>query len=316
MEKIVIVFTIDNKYVTPTYIAIRSLFEYANEETLYECLILSDNITNKNKKILNSLAEKTRHEIRHITIYKENITIANVTYVWPMVVYYRLYLCDILKSYDKVIYSDVDVLFRGDLSEIWNENMKDAEIAAVAAEKNDEDAIMHQYYPENKHENIYWSGFILMNLGLMREKEWTNRCLENLNIFRDKLKMFDLEIMNLSAEKIKELPLRYVFLESLYDNERIEDAEEWKFLKKIYSEDYIRNERKQIVIIHYAGRKGKPWLRRSIPDYYIQYLNALPSQLKWQNGIQRFRRFARLGKHHLYRYMKKICANIVTREGV
>lgn len=315
MEKVVIVFTIDNKFVTPTYIALQSLFECAKEETLYECLIISDNITNKNKKILNSLVEKTRHEIRYITVHEEDVTIAKVTHVWPNVVYYRLYLCDILESYDKVIYSDVDILFRTDLSAVWGENMEDIEIAAVAAEKNDEYAIMHQYYPENKHQYIYWSGFILMNLKLMRKTGWTNRCLENLNVFRDKLKMFDLEIINLSAKKIKELPLRYVFLESLYDNEHIADAEEWAFLKRVYSEEYVRKEREQVAIIHYAGRKGKPWLRRNIPNYYFQYLKVLPTQLKWQNDIQRFRRFARLGKRHLYRYVKNIYASIVSKEG-
>lgn len=71
-----------------------------------------------------------------------------MTYTWPKIVYCKLYLCDILWQYEKIIFSDVDVFFRRDLAEVWNENIENVEIAAVAGEENNEDTLMHQYYPE------------------------------------------------------------------------------------------------------------------------------------------------------------------------
>ena len=79
---------------------------------------------------------------------------AKVTYSWPEVVYYQLYLCDILKSYDKIIFSDVDVLIQGDLSNVWNTDIREYKIAAVAAEINCNDAKIHQYYKKNPHKYI------------------------------------------------------------------------------------------------------------------------------------------------------------------
>lgn len=287
MEKITIVFTIDNKYTTPAYISIKSLFDRALEETMYECLILSDDLSDGNKKILIKLAENTRHEIKHINVRHENIAIAKVTYTWPKVVYYRLYLCDILKDWDKVIFSDVDILFKNDLSEVWKEDMEEVEVAAVACERNDKSAIMHQYYVENVHEYIYWDGFMIMNLKLMRKNKWSERCLKNMRIFQNRLRMCDLEIINLTAKQVKALPLRYVLLQSLYDQEEIGKAEDYLYLAKVYSKEYIQKEKEQTVIIHYAGKQGKPWLRKAVPDYYRSYLNELPWSLKYQNTIQR-----------------------------
>ena len=56
---------------------------------------------------------------------------------------------------------------------------------------------------------------MVRNLKLMRHKNWVERCYKNLELFKSKLFMCDLEIINLTANKIKRLPLRYVFLQSL-----------------------------------------------------------------------------------------------------
>ena len=306
MNRIVVVFTINNKFVTPTYITIQSLLEYAKEDTIYECLILTNDIYAFNSDILKKLAENTRHTIKIIDVDDSMFYAPKVSYTWPKVVYWRLHLCDILKNYDKVIFSDVDILFQGDLAEVWNSDIENYEIAAVAAERNNEKMLMHQYYYENKHEFMYWAGFMVMNLKYMRECQWVEQCNRNIIEYKSRLKMCDLEIINITAENIKTLPLRYVFLQSLYDAVSLEDADDYKYLKSIYSEEYINSEKEQVIIIHYAGKQGKPWLRKNVPDYYRRYLDGLPLTLKIQNNYQRFCLSIRNVLRRLYRILKKI----------
>lgn len=286
MEKVIIVFTINNKFVAPTYISIKSLFDHAEPKTEYECLILSGNLTNNNKKILSKLSEGTRHKIKCIFVDEKKIEGSKVTYSWPKIVYYRLFLCDILKEYKKVIFSDVDVLFKGDLAEVYNENIDDVEIAMIPAEKNNEKALMHQYYNENKHKYIYWSGFMLMNLEMMRKNDWSGRCRKNIEKYDKKLKMCDLKIINLTADEIKELPLRYCMLESLWECDYIEDSEDFCYLKSVYEKEKIEEEKAYTQIIHYAGKRDKPWIRRKTPDYYLVYMKQLPFFLKMENMKQ------------------------------
>lgn len=68
MDKVTIVFAIDNKFVTPAYISIKSLFDSAKQTTIYECLILSSNVSSPNRKRLSKLSEGTRHEVKHVSI--------------------------------------------------------------------------------------------------------------------------------------------------------------------------------------------------------------------------------------------------------
>lgn len=293
MNKIVVVFTINNKFVTPAYITIQSMFEYAKEDTKYECLVLSNDITTVNIDILKKLSENTRHTIKIKKMSDSMIYAPKVSYIWPKIVYWRLYLCDILSGYDKVIFSDVDVLFQGDLTEVWNSDIENYEIAAVAAERNNLRMTMHQYFYENIHEFVYWTGFMVMNLKYMRENRWIDKCNENIKKYELKLKMVDLEIINLTAENIKRLPMRYVFLQSLFESKNFADADDYDYLKEIYSKQYIENEKDNVIIIHYAGKMGKPWLRKNIPGYYKKYLSALPFLLKIQNNYQRLCLWAR-----------------------
>ena len=301
METIAIVFTIDNSFVVPAYIAIKSLIDNAQETTRYEIVILCDGVWKKNKKIIAQLVEGTRHSIDLKKLNTTNLYIANTSYGWPRVVYARLFLCDVLPYCDKIIYSDVDVFFKGDLSEVWKTDMQGYEIAAVPAEYNDESAIIHQYYKENKKEKIFMSGFMLMNLSMMRKENWVNRCKKNINQFAPKLRMFDLELVNLTATSIKILPFRYVFLQSFFDNVDLQAASDFAWINKLYSIEDINYEKQNAVIIHYAGEEGKPWLRKRVPEYYLNYMKKISLYMKIQNEYQRLKYNFRVLIRWLYR---------------
>ena len=167
MINIPIVFTIDYKFLPPAYIAIDSLIKNADDTTKYDIHVLYNGVIDKKVNLLKRNIKGTRHNMVIHDVSKLQIFVPKTTKCWPNIVYIRLYLPQILKQYDKVIYSDVDVLFLGDLADAYNTEINGYMWAGVAAEKNSPYVLMHQYYNENHHEYIYWSGFMVMNLDEM-----------------------------------------------------------------------------------------------------------------------------------------------------
>lgn len=70
--------------------------------------------------------------------------------------------------------------------------------------------------------------------------------------------MFDLEVMNLSCDKIKPVGLEYCVLENLY-YEKYQTTAEYKFLRNVYSDAEIDAAVEKPVIVHYAGAIVKMW---------------------------------------------------------
>ena len=303
--KIPVVFTVDNKWALPTYIAVHSLFESARLKTEYICIIISEDLDQKNKEEIEKLQKGTRHSIQFLNLNKLPIEDIKVTNYWTKEVYFRLFLCDILQEYDKVIFSDVDVLFINDLSNAYKVDLSNSEIAAVAAEKNSSKAKMHTYYSENNHSYIYWDGFMVMNLQLMREREWSKRCIEFYRKYADTLNMVDLEIINLAALNPVRLPIRYVYLQSLWSENNIKKSTDYIFLKDIYTIEELENEKKHVVIIHYAGEMGKPWLRLCMPKEYKNYYVKAPEVLIRENRRYRIKQIIHVVARSIYRHTIK-----------
>ena len=87
------------------------------------------------------------------------------------VVYYRLIIPELLPQYDKVIYSDVDVMFKGDLSALYLEDISEYQVIAVPMERKDETNGIHQHFAEYSNEFVYISSFMFMNTKRMREEK-------------------------------------------------------------------------------------------------------------------------------------------------
>ena len=51
-------------------------------------------------------------------------------------------------------------------------------------------------------------------------------------------------------------------------------------LTDVFSYEELSEAKKHPVIIHYAGKPGKPWRRKHIPDDYKEYMNKIPKSLK------------------------------------
>ncbi len=276
-----VVFCFDKRIILGASIAIKSLIDCAKDTTTYDIRIFHSDLNLENQKNISSLAENTRHNICFHYINPELFKNApKSSGSWSEIVYYRLIIPEILKEYDKAIYSDVDVLFKGDLAELYNKKIDDFQFAAVRAEKNTPNTICHKHFEENKNEFIYWSGFMLMNCKKFREENLLDTLLKNAVKLYRKLKFFDLDLINITCDKICPIDMKYCIMQSIYYNKDYKQRDDYKYLKDLYSDEEIENSKENTVIVHYGGKPGKPWRLKNTYKDYKSYIDKLPKSLR------------------------------------
>ena len=282
MDNIIpVVFSFDKRILLGAAVAIKSLIDCAKDATTYDIRVFHSDLSLENQKNITKLADGTRHNIAFHYINPELFKNApHNNKSWTELVYYRLLIPEIMKEYDKVIYTDVDVLFKGDLAEIFNDNLDDYECAAVAMEPNNDKMICHKYFPENKNDLTYISSFIIFNSKRMREENFVKRVYKTIKDFDKRLKFYDLDTLNITCDKIKSIPYRYGVFQSLYYNDDITQAEEYKFLKNVFTKEELEKEKQNTVMLHYAGKLGKPWRMKQPYSDYAEYVKKLPKELR------------------------------------
>lgn len=281
MAEIPIVLCFDDRILLGAGVTIKSMINAAKPSTQYEINILHPGFSDAIKSELRILIEGTQHRMRFFEIQPERFDDApSGRGSWTEIVYYRLLTCEILSDRDKAIYSDVDVFFKKDMSEVFETDLAGIEWAGVAAETNTPEKTMHYYFPENTKEKIIFSGFMLMNLDLMRRNDVVTRYFDTIKRVGNRLRFFDLDLLNIATPKIAELPFAYVTLEDVYESDDVTAAADYFYLKSVYSVADLEAARDDPAIIHYAGRRGKPWQRQHTPAYYLEVENSLPKGLR------------------------------------
>lgn len=282
MDRIPIIFTFDKRIILGAAVAIKSLIDSAYPNTNYDIYVYHPDIKTNTIKEFEKMLESTSHSITFKYIDSSVFKNAPINKggSWTEIVYYRLLIADLLPQYNKVIYSDVDVLFTSDMKDIYNTDMSNYEIGAVAAEKNTPNMVGHKYFEENKNELTFWSGFLVMNTKLMRDLDFVNRCFNTIKNFHSRLKFFDLDTMNLVTSKIKPLPFKYCTLQSIFYLDNFNNAKEYEYIKEIYSDEELMDAKQNPAIIHYAGKPGKPWRMKKLYGNYKEYIEKIPKQLR------------------------------------
>ena len=252
--EIPIAMALDNNYTMPTIVAMTSMLENVNSDTVYKFhLLLSGDFKEENKNMILSLKKKypsKQFEINFIDMKNAfswaRQSITSIT----RPTYFRLYLPNLLREYDKLIYLDGDIIVNKDLSKLWNTDLKDNYIAGVRNYFRNPNTIYHKYLGIDDLNQYINAGVSLMNLKKLRDDkmidkfEWfiknkINKCKE--------LIMQDQDTINACCYgKIIILPFEYNFSELLIE---------------LYN---AQNENKKIslltsdsTIIHYAHTK--PW---------------------------------------------------------
>jgi lipopolysaccharide biosynthesis glycosyltransferase len=184
---------------------------------------------------------------------------------------FRLLLPEILMEYNKIIYTDCDVIIRNDLGDLFeNINLVNNYLAAVY-----EVAIDHQipYIKELGCEPGYYfnSGFLVMNLELMRNENLSEKLINGLKV--PYLQFPDQDVLNIYCKnKVLGLPPIYNGIRTYFLPQYKDD-----FINRYSVADW--HSVQSHGTIHYTG--GKPWNELTVKfEVWWKYYFDLPSRIK------------------------------------
>ena len=182
-----VVFCFDKRIILGASVAIKSLIDCAKPDTTYDIRVFHSDLSLVNQKNINKLVDGTRHNIAFHYINPKTFNgLPKSNGSWTEIVYYRLIIPEILKEYDRAIYSDVDVLFKGDLSELYNIDISYYQIPSdVFTEKLREETGL--FLHNGLHYGSNGANYIRMNVATSLEnvKDAMNRLS---NFLKDKEK--------------------------------------------------------------------------------------------------------------------------------
>ena len=252
MTKIPIVLTFDDNMALPAAVCISSLMMSAAEDTYYDIYILyAGNIPNvigldKIKDVYTNLSVTFRSVG---DVFNDAYQIRGIT----TAAYYRLLAADVIPEYDKVIYADVDMIFRLDLSALYSLNLKDNYFGAVYALGINTETSSKRYVESIGlvPGDYFLSGFLLMNLAKIREDGLTEKFI---GLSKMNYKYQDQDIMNIACDK-KIISIPYIYSMTVAAFEAVSMKTgllNTKYMYDPYGKDPLIHSN-----IHYNG--VKPW---------------------------------------------------------
>ena len=265
MRKIPIFFTFDDNYAIPAAVACWSLLDRARKDVVYDMYVLHHDISAESQRMLDGIVSgKGNATLRFIDTdgfladewssgnwegHQTRTQFTSDTLV-------RCFAARFFPELDKIIYSDVDVVFKDDISELWDVELSDAYIAGVRnfMMKHDRNELSHlkpEHYEMLKDSYIA-GGIWVMNLAKIREDGLETRMLDIVNDDTIVKRWNDQDVVNIACGgKVAFLPLNYISYPSLPGILRNPS------LTSHYSRDELYDSFINPKIIHYAF--AKPW---------------------------------------------------------
>ncbi|MBR1915792.1 MAG: glycosyltransferase [Alphaproteobacteria bacterium] len=234
-----IFFAVNNAYFDKLLVTFVSILENNKSHDLHFFVLTTDISEPNKKKIEKFKLSYHNFDVEYITpspdLFKDFKI--NIDYI-SIETYFRYLIADLKPKMDKCLYLDADLVVNGDLSALYDTDIKDFYAAGV------EDAfIKSQKYKENinfKPSDLYVNaGVLLFNLKKIRKDKMVQKLFANTLKLKDKIAYQDQDILNITFKgAVKELDSIYNFTTENAKNER--------------------SKRKKAVIIHYTGKR-KPW---------------------------------------------------------
>lgn len=271
MNTVPIAFAFDNNLVLPACICISSLLVNAKEDTFYDIFILHSANIKLEKEKLDKIPEyykNCRIQYRQVdNTFDSAFEIRGIT----TSTYYRLLIPDLIPEYDKIIYSDVDIIFRMDLSSLYSLELGNNYIAATRELGMNYTEGGKKYIRSLKElilGDYIQAGFIIMNSKVLKAenvisqfKQWSCK----------KLKYQDQDILNIVCKgKVLYLSLEY----NMTDYSYFFATRKPELIKTLFYREIV-----DFAIshgnIHFNGHK--PWKNYSINfDIWWEYYRKSP----------------------------------------
>lgn len=273
-EKIQVAFCFDINMFAPACVSVASLLDSKNVEEHYHIHCIIDEDSAQKKDVLYSIVRK--RDIKSVVSFYPMSSIFESGYETRGIskaTYMRFVIHRLIPNVNKVIYSDVDVLFCGSLSELWRLDLEKSYFAGVKGTNNFSDKWNGYkklwYYDEldGLQGRYINAGVLMMNLQRIRKSQIENEWIERTKrqyVYQDQ------DIINITCKnQIVYLPLKYNLAAYLIP----------QWFKKYYNEGIYSQEEcmeayANPIILHYAGEK--PWNERDAhrADMWWDYVQS------------------------------------------
>ena len=288
-EKIPVFFTFDNNYAAQCGVTFESLLYNAHYSIFYELYVITSGLDDINIEKLYFIVNKYENASLHI-INANNIEInCNLAEKIGDSSFTKdtLYRCipTLFKEfdkYDKIIYSDVDIIVLRDISKLYHIDVKSYYLAGFKTPY----FLSHEttHLSEEVRSTYFGGGLWVMNLKKIRED---NLCDKVMKIIKDKnikLVWNDQDIMNIvCAGNVTYFSYEYVSIPHWKHM-----LEKCDYYDEIYQNRELEDAMMRPAIIHYAGYK--PWIKCNTPppkyEEWFYWLSKTPFSNKFQEELQ------------------------------
>lgn len=327
MEKIPVFFTFDKNYVVAAQVAIYSMLKQAAPHYTYKLYVLHTDIPLAAQKRLNRLVgkfDKATLDFIDTSAFDDDAHILQSKAHFSKEIYYKLIAAEIFPQYDRIICSDVDVAFTGDISESYFMHPDRFFYFAGVGQILASDRMKNydpDFTPEEKEilKKEIAAGYLLMNLKVIRENGMQQQLTDFYKANYHRLRLPEQDCMILCCwPHIAYLPLKFVVCTNYYQT----DIRTASFYKENdgfpqQHEEACRTFEEALatpVQLHYVGG-NKPWNSLGVPKQSV-WLSLL-----WESGctgdfLQALPGFIRkrLERYSLKRFYTKISKRIVNKK--
>lgn len=310
MNIVPIAFAFDNNLSYPACVCISSLLKNANENTFYDIFIIHSDKEFLDKTDLNRITlffSNCRISYKTIgDLFDKAFEIRGIT----TPAYYRLLIPELIPEYDKILYSDVDVIFRSDLSELYLYSDLDGCYFGGVDSLSNENPQLVRYYQKLgiSADGIIYSGNLLINSKKILKDNMIPKFKE---LAQNKYTFQDMDVLNIACRgKIKYLPLE--FCVTTYATEY--KVKSPNILLKYWNQDEV-DRAFSVGIVHFNGQK--PWKGGCInfdiwwedyrkspffdETYYFEFFNNMLNEMERLSLCKRIKillRYFIYGKNH------------------
>ena len=251
----------DENFSIPALVCITSVFENNKEEECY-VYVLNDGLSNNAIVKFEKLASEYKQQIIIKTIDKHRFDGLTVNERFPISMYYRYLLPEILPKVDKILYLDCDIIVRHSLNNLFETQLGNKALAAVVAESCDDIFWTNLL----KLKTLYFnSGVLLINLDYWRKFDITNKLIKWVSDNPHLCNLPDQNALN------KVLEGNVVYLDYTYN------FQEWWFGDLTHWIHYsrwadIQKASKNPVVVHFCEAE-KPWFKECKNPFKNEYLH-------------------------------------------
>lgn len=253
MRTIPILFTFDDKLVLPACVCISSLLQSADKDTFYDIFIIHSSKFDIQKTDVAKIPQfysNCRLTFRPIEgEFVGGYEVRGITETC----YYRMLAPELIPEYDKILYTDVDEIFREDMAKYYDMDLGNncfAGVESVTPLRPSVQEYLRKDLGLDPANGWYCSGNLIINLKLIREEGLCQRFRE---LARNKYRMQDQDVINIACNgRFLSMPPAFGLSINLYRMILLRHKE----MLGIFTEEELDYALKHGTI-HYNG--AKPW---------------------------------------------------------